>query len=157
MMFGTVLCVLCGFEAGMVFAIRASWAIETVLLSINGSVCHQPAYRAGNHRPVQFFGIMSSILLSSALLWVPDLELPYKRDLKGPSPQYYEIYKHREVIGISIAFMAVDLLGGVFSDLSLAFKPNIRKKPICQFVTIIGLFYTYSTYTAYWSPILHIW
>ena len=37
-------------------------------------------------------------------------------------PQYYEIYKHREVVGISITFMLIDLLGGVFSDLSLAFK-----------------------------------
>lgn len=40
------------------------------------------------------------------------------------SPQYYEIYKHREVIGISILFMIIDLLGGVFSDLSLVFRPN---------------------------------
>lgn len=39
-----------------------------------------------------------------------------------PSPQYYEIYKHREVVGISILFIIVDLLGGVFNDLSLAFK-----------------------------------
>ena len=40
------------------------------------------------------------------------------------SPQYYEIYKHREVIGISILFMIIDLLGGLFSDLSLVFRPN---------------------------------
>ena len=40
------------------------------------------------------------------------------------SPQYYEIYKYKEVIGISILFMAVDLLGGVFSVLSLLFKPK---------------------------------
>lgn len=40
------------------------------------------------------------------------------------SPQYYEIYKHKEVVGISIPFMAIDLLGGVFSDLSLVFKEN---------------------------------
>ena len=38
------------------------------------------------------------------------------------SPQYYEIYKHHEVKGISIPFMAIDLMGGVFSDLSLVFK-----------------------------------
>ena len=40
------------------------------------------------------------------------------------SPQYYEIYKYREVKGISIPFMTIDLLGGVFSDLSLIFKPK---------------------------------
>ena len=38
------------------------------------------------------------------------------------SPQYYEIYKYKEVIGISILFMTVDLLGGVFNVLSLVFK-----------------------------------
>ncbi|KAI0630579.1 PQ loop repeat-domain-containing protein [Trametes polyzona] len=64
-----------------------------------------PSYRAGNMAPVEFFGIFSSILISAALL-----------------PQYYEIYKYKEVVGISITFMAVDLLGGVFNDLSLAFK-----------------------------------
>ncbi|EIW59792.1 uncharacterized protein TRAVEDRAFT_28795 [Trametes versicolor FP-101664 SS1] len=64
-----------------------------------------PSYRAGNMAPVRFFGIFSTILISGALL-----------------PQYYEIYKHKEVIGISLIFMSVDLLGGVFNDLSLAFK-----------------------------------
>jgi len=34
----------------------------------------------------------------------------------------YEIYRHKEVIGISITFMTVDLLRAVFSNLSLAFK-----------------------------------
>ena len=38
------------------------------------------------------------------------------------SPQYYEIYKYKEVVGISILFMLIDMAGGVFSDLSLAFK-----------------------------------
>ncbi len=39
-------------------------------------------------------------------------------------PQYWEIYKHREVMGISMLFMFVDIAGGVFSDLSLAFKES---------------------------------
>ncbi|KAJ6579564.1 hypothetical protein DFH09DRAFT_1246111 [Mycena vulgaris] len=50
-----------------------------------------------NSRAIQFFGIFSS---------------------------YYEIYQRREVVGLSIAFMTVDFFGGVFSDLSLAFKPK---------------------------------
>ncbi|KAI0731375.1 PQ loop repeat-domain-containing protein [Earliella scabrosa] len=66
-----------------------------------------PAYNAGNTAPVQFFGIFSTVLIAVALF-----------------PQYYEIYKHKEVIGISIPFMIVDLLGGVFNSLSLAFKDN---------------------------------
>ncbi|KAI0794095.1 PQ loop repeat-domain-containing protein [Fomes fomentarius] len=65
----------------------------------------KPPTKAGNMAPVQFFGIFSTILIAGALL-----------------PQYYEIYKHKEVLGISILFMIVDLLGGIFNDLSLAFK-----------------------------------
>ncbi|KAJ3818898.1 PQ loop repeat-domain-containing protein [Lentinula raphanica] len=54
---------------------------------------------------IEFFGIMSTVLITLSFV-----------------PQYYEIYNRKEVIGISIWFMAVDLLGGVFSDLSLVFK-----------------------------------
>ncbi|KAJ7911124.1 hypothetical protein B0H13DRAFT_2251184 [Mycena leptocephala] len=60
-----------------------------------------------NNRAIQFFGIFSSVLLSLGLV-----------------TQYYEIYQRREVVGLSIAFMTVDFFGGVFSDLSLAFKPE---------------------------------
>ncbi|TFK51874.1 hypothetical protein OE88DRAFT_1807782 [Heliocybe sulcata] len=67
----------------------------------------RPSYNAGNMRPVQFFGVFSAVVISAGLF-----------------PQYYEIYKHREVIGISVMFMLIDLLGGVFSDLSLVFKPK---------------------------------
>ncbi|KAF8151079.1 PQ loop repeat-domain-containing protein [Mycena galopus ATCC 62051] len=68
----------------------------------------RPAYAAGSEagaRGTQFLGIFSAVLISLALL-----------------PQYAEIWQHREVMGISMIFMVVDMLGGVFSDLSLAFK-----------------------------------
>ncbi|KAK7056317.1 hypothetical protein VNI00_002870 [Paramarasmius palmivorus] len=58
-------------------------------------------------RAVQFFGIFFSVLVAVGLL-----------------PEYYEIYKHKEVIGISITFMLIDALGGLFSDLSLAFAEH---------------------------------
>ncbi|KAJ7343923.1 PQ loop repeat-domain-containing protein [Mycena albidolilacea] len=68
----------------------------------------RPAYAAGREagaRETQFLGIFSAVLISLALL-----------------PQYAEIWQHREVVGISMVFIVVDMLGGVFSDLSLAFK-----------------------------------
>ncbi|KAJ6507001.1 PQ loop repeat-domain-containing protein [Mycena sanguinolenta] len=68
----------------------------------------RPGYAAGSEacvRGTQFLGIFSAVLTSLALL-----------------PQYAEIWRHREVVGISMVFMVVDMLGGVFSDLSLAFK-----------------------------------
>jgi len=67
----------------------------------------RPALDAGNLRPVHFFGIFSAVLLSSGLF-----------------PQYYEIYKYKEVIGISVAFMFIDWLGGVSSVISLVFKES---------------------------------
>ncbi|KAI0642121.1 PQ loop repeat-domain-containing protein [Trametes meyenii] len=75
-----------GLEVGMVYAIK-------------------PAYHHGNMHAVQFFGILSSVLIALALI-----------------PQYWEIYIRKEVVGLSVLFILVDMLGGVFSDLSLAFK-----------------------------------
>ncbi|KAI8996441.1 PQ loop repeat-domain-containing protein [Trametes punicea] len=85
-MYTAVVVLSAGFEVGMIFAVK-------------------PAYRSGNMRPIQFFGIFSSVLIALALL-----------------PQYWEIYRRKEVVGLSVLFMFVDMLGGVFSDLSLAFK-----------------------------------
>ena len=54
--------------------------------------------------------------------------LPYSlwRYFNHPTrPQFYEIYKHGAVLGISLTFMAVDLLGGVSSILSLIFKNRV--------------------------------
>lgn len=55
--------------------------------------------------------------------FAPRLKLCVPRaDASCCRPQYYEIYKYKEVIGVSLMFMFVDMMGGVFSDLSLAFK-----------------------------------
>ena len=66
-----------------------------------------PAQSRSRERGTQFFGIFASVVISAGLL-----------------PQYWEIYKYKEVIGISLIFMTVDLLGGVFSLLSLVFKDH---------------------------------
>jgi len=51
--------------------------------------------------------------------------LPTLFNLSSTRPQFYEIYKHGTVLGISLTFMAVDLLGGIFSTLSLIFKNKV--------------------------------
>lgn len=62
------------------------------------------------------------------LRW-PNVRAPYswicnRRD--GQSflyrPQFIEIYKRRQVTGISVTFLAIDICGAVFSLLSLIFK-----------------------------------
>ncbi|CEO98791.1 unnamed protein product (mitochondrion) [Plasmodiophora brassicae] len=40
----------------------------------------------------------------------------------GFVPQYWEIYQTRRVIGLSITFLAFDILGGVLSTISLCFR-----------------------------------
>ncbi len=57
------------------------------------------------HGPTSVIGIIASVLLSIALL-----------------PQYWEIYKFKEVVGVSMTFLLIDILGGVFNNMSLAFK-----------------------------------
>lgn len=55
-------------------------------------------YNHGNKHAesaIFFFGIMSTVIITGALI-----------------PQYYQIYKHGEVIGLSIPFILIDLLGG---------------------------------------------
>jgi hypothetical protein len=67
----------------------------------------RPAYRHGHDSAVESFGIVSAVIIAVALL-----------------PQYYAIYEHKAVVGISTSFMLVDMLGGVFNDLSLLFRPG---------------------------------
>lgn len=59
-------------------------------------------------------------MISLALLCVV-LCFPPQSILTSCRPQYYEVYRRHEVVGISILFMVIDCLGGVFSTLSLAF------------------------------------
>ncbi|KAF8909329.1 hypothetical protein CPB84DRAFT_1631692, partial [Gymnopilus junonius] len=70
----------------------------------------------------QFFGVFASVLVSAGLF-----------------PQYWEIYKYKEVIGISLVFMSVDLLGGVFSLLSLVFKTEFDVIAAVTYSTVIVL------------------
>ncbi|KAI9513110.1 hypothetical protein F5148DRAFT_1158824, partial [Russula earlei] len=55
-------------------------------------------------------------------------------------PQYYEIYKHGTVIGISLPFMTIDLLGGVFSILSLVFKRQVDALAAVAYVLVYVTF-----------------
>ncbi|KAJ3568530.1 hypothetical protein NP233_g5646 [Leucocoprinus birnbaumii] len=79
-------------------------AIEVMLVFVS-----RPAYQRGVTAPVQLYGILSVVLIASGLL-----------------PQYWEIYRLREVKGISYTFICIDMLGGVLNDLSLAFSSEFN-------------------------------
>lgn len=99
---------------GKGYSVKSVWAIFIVLCGIFagfevGSVYALWAgHRNGVEWPTLMYGYLSAVLLALGLL-----------------PQYWEIYKYREVIGISILFMAIDILGGVFSFLSLLFRKDL--------------------------------
>ncbi|EIW69705.1 hypothetical protein TREMEDRAFT_30677 [Tremella mesenterica DSM 1558] len=78
--------------------------------------------RNGTDAPILFYGYTSSVLLAVALL-----------------PQYWEIYKLKEVVGISLIFMAVDMLGGIFSFLSLFFRPKLDIAAFVSYALVVVL------------------
>ena len=45
------------------------------------------------------------------------------------------------VIGISLTFMAVDMLGGIFSCLSLAFRPEFDGVAAATYVAVVVRMY----------------
>ncbi|BGP25596.1 cystinosin/ERS1p repeat protein [Rhodotorula toruloides] len=84
-----------------VFICALAAGIETAL--IFGTKALQDR---GNNKMNQALGIIAAVFIIAGLL-----------------PQYWEVYKYRAVIGISLVFLLVDLLGGVFSFLSLIWTP----------------------------------
>jgi hypothetical protein len=73
-----------------------------------------------NKHAIEFFGIFASVLIAGGLL-----------------PQYAEIIKRKEVVGISITFLTVDILGGLFSDLSLAFRDRFDVIAALSYTAVI--------------------
>ncbi|CAD6971960.1 unnamed protein product [Tilletia controversa] len=57
----------------------------------------------------------------------------------GMIPQYVEIWRLKEVRGISLVFLAVDTAGGVFALLSLAFKERFDYIGALNYVGVVGL------------------
>ncbi|CAE6456909.1 unnamed protein product [Rhizoctonia solani] len=76
--------------------------------------------RAGDEWPTRVMGIMSALLIALGLV-----------------PQYWEIWKRKEVVGISMLFMGVDMLGGVFSVLSLVFQAQFDAVAAVSYILVV--------------------
>ena len=79
----------------------------------------------GKDAATKVFGVLSAVLISGALL-----------------PQYYEIYKYKAVMGISLVFLGIDMLGGVLNDLSLAFSEEFDVLAAISYTLVVvsGIF-----------------
>lgn len=53
------------------------------------------------------------------------------------SPQYLEIYRRKEVLGISMLFMAIDIGGGIFSTLSLVFRERFDTVASVSYIAVV--------------------
>ncbi|KAL8290184.1 hypothetical protein RQP46_003123 [Phenoliferia psychrophenolica] len=67
----------------------------------------------------QAFGILSAVFLSGGFL-----------------PQIYQIWRDREVVGVSYAFLAIDSLGAVCSIMSLGFKQEIDGIALANYIGV---------------------
>ncbi|KAG8821622.1 hypothetical protein FRB91_005033 [Serendipita sp. 411] len=89
-------------------AIFLLYCVLFASLEVAGVFATRATLRAGDGKLLRFTGIFSGVLISVALI-----------------PQFIEIYRLREVRGISLLFLIVDISGGVFSMLSLGFKRHM--------------------------------
>jgi uncharacterized protein with PQ loop repeat len=79
------------------------------------------AIRPSMNKPaIMFFGVFASILIATGLI-----------------PQYSEIIKRKEVVGISLVFLTIDILGGLFSDLSLIFRDHFDVVAAASYTAVI--------------------
>jgi lipid-A-disaccharide synthase-like uncharacterized protein len=85
-----------------------------------------------NERATTFFGVFAAILIATGLV-----------------PQYVEIIKRKEVIGISLVFLTVDILGGVFSDLSLVFRDKFDIVAAMSYNLVIVSYALYLVYDSH--------
>ncbi|ODO03345.1 integral membrane protein [Cryptococcus wingfieldii CBS 7118] len=114
------------YERG--YSKKSVWAIFIVFCCIfagfeAGSVfALRAGLRNGTEWPITMYGYITAVLLAVALL-----------------PQYWEIYRFREVIGISLMFMAVDILGGIFSFASLFFRTDLDVAAFVSYVLVVIL------------------
>lgn len=83
----------------------------------------RPAVDRGIDAPVKLFGILSVLSISGGLF-----------------PQYWEIYKLGEVMGVSYTFICIDMLGGLLNDLSLAFAEHFDGLAAASYTAVIVSF-----------------
>ena len=80
----------------------------------------QMSHEYGKKVATKSFGVLSAILVSSAVF-----------------PQYYEIYRRKAVMGISLLVLGLDMLGGLLNDLSLVFSEDFDALAAVSYSAVI--------------------
>lgn len=98
---------------GLLYAVLGGFEVGSVYALWAGE-------RNGVTWPKQMYGWLTSALLVAGLM-----------------PEYWEIYKHKAVVGISVLFMVVDILGGLFSGVSLFFRDELDYTALAQYMLVV--------------------
>ncbi|KAK4704628.1 hypothetical protein P7C70_g1586, partial [Phenoliferia sp. Uapishka_3] len=101
---GSAIALAGGLETALIFGAKVGTRLPFQRW-VADEATGQAAENRGNGKVTEMAGIVSAILIAAGLV-----------------PQYWEIFKFRAVIGISLVFLVVDLSGGVFSVLSLGMR-----------------------------------
>ena len=167
------LAVFAGWEVGMTYAIRvrclvclrrnrfirrplparvAVGQLFTYAHVIDSHVHNQGMMVHGRnyHHILDFCGIASGVLICVGIMCVSPYSSISNRSPIFYSPQFIEIYKRKQVTGISITFLAIDISGGVFSLLSLIFKDKFDGIAAITYLGVIVS--TGSCFTTFLSP-----
>ncbi|WVF72141.1 hypothetical protein IAT40_006953 [Kwoniella sp. CBS 6097] len=126
--------VLSAVSTGQILYYSHNWSKKAVIWCFVGFCVFFAGFEAGSvyalwagqdngvDWPIQMYGYISAVLLAVAL-----------------APQYYEIWKFKEVLGISMMFLIVDTLGGVFSLASLFFRDKLDVAGLVSYALVVVL------------------
>ncbi|CAO3582053.1 unnamed protein product [Absidia cylindrospora] len=119
-----------------------SWMLYIGTLVIMGGIevglifAYKRAELDQNDRAIEFFGV-----------------LPVVTILFGFLPQYWDIFRHHRVEGVSHVFLFMDFFGSLFSTISLAYRPNIDILSLVNYIGIavfdVGIFVLYYIFQWY--------
>ncbi|WVW83083.1 hypothetical protein I302_105101 [Kwoniella bestiolae CBS 10118] len=93
------------------------WTAVCVAFEVGSIFGLWAAQSHGTEIPMSVYGYISSVLTVIGLI-----------------PQYYEIYRLKEVLGLSYSFIFTDIVGALFYIISLMFRPKLDISAIVIYV-----------------------
>ncbi|OCF54129.1 hypothetical protein L486_08324 [Kwoniella mangroviensis CBS 10435] len=98
------------------------WTVVCIGFEVGSIFGLWAAQKHGTELPMSVYGYMSSVASVIGLL-----------------PQYYEIYRFKEVLGLSYSFIFTDIVGALFYILSLSFRPSLDYSAMVIYVLTAGM------------------
>ncbi|KAF8983027.1 hypothetical protein BGZ46_000107 [Entomortierella lignicola] len=71
----------------------------------------------------------------------------------GFMPQYFDIYRDKSVVGVSMAFIAADAMGAIFSILSLCFSDTLDILATLTYVMVLVCDLTVFVFYIYYNKL----